>query len=87
MGMLRVLADSGGQGHRILVGSRLFGEPWSLPNLTALRDFCHRFFRLKSMIFGSQYTSQFLTLLHFLGSEVFRLICASFYDPLVVKES
>ena len=66
MGVLRAMAGSGGQGHRILVGSRLVGEPWSLPNLTALRDFCHRFFRLKSVVLGSQYTSQFLTLLHFL---------------------
>ena len=59
MEILRVMWQSGG--HRILEDSRLLREPWSWPDLSTLRDLCHRCFRLKSMVPGSQYTSQFLT--------------------------
>ena len=88
MEMLRVMAESGDQSHKIFVGCKLYREPWSWPDLTSLRDLCHRFFRLKPMVPGSQYPSQFLVDCCIPSdSETFRLMCASLYDPLVVKES
>ena len=84
-GNVRIMANNGGV--RILVGRSLWRTPCSWPDLAALRDMCHRIFRLKPMTSLTQCTFHFqINSCTQSGSDTLRLICISLYDFLVMSE-